>query len=258
MNKKAFTLIETAIVLVIIGLLLGLGLKSCVSGIETAKIDGTKDKLKSLKQEVINYERKYRKLPKDLSEVDKNIKDAWGNEITYIHSNATDVCSSNETNVLTLKLPNNSTADDVAFVLISNGKNQRLDSDNLTIRNDDIYEITSIYEVKNDCCRYGKIFIKTDALSPIKINSKYSTTISVMGGHPPYSCNFTNISCKENLAGLLNNHTSNGTSTNPFCKINMDSNETSSLNETSCLLRLNVKDNKDLKASRNVSITITR
>jgi prepilin-type N-terminal cleavage/methylation domain-containing protein len=136
MDKKGFTLIELAIVLVIIGLLIGLGVGLMGPLTKRAKVVETKETINAAIESVISYGAANDKLPDatTFSTIVRNPKDAWKKPLYYIYDdNLTDssvggICGRKTTNI-TLKICSNttctssSTINDVAFIVLSSDGN---------------------------------------------------------------------------------------------------------------------------------------
>ncbi|GAB6072294.1 putative Ig domain-containing protein [Venenivibrio stagnispumantis] len=148
--SKAFTLIEMAIVLVIIGMLLVMGISLFGVLTKRAKNEETKDNIKSAVETIIGYTAYKEKLP--LSQTDSscptssdcfqkvvNIKDAYGKDFLYIVPSNPDnpdltqnkICDQNITNLTVRKCNdiNCNNYDDIqniAFVIVSGGENHNI------------------------------------------------------------------------------------------------------------------------------------
>lgn len=118
--RRAFTLLEMMVVLVIIGLLAGVVAINLVGQADNAKAEATRQKMKTISGAVDQFYVQYSRYPVSLGEmvqlnlvVQDKLKDAWNEPIYYM-----------------APAPNGS-----AYVLISFGKNKQEDGGGA----DDIY-----------------------------------------------------------------------------------------------------------------------
>ena len=81
MNKKAFTLIEMAIVITIIGIVVGTFINLGTATLEKQKISTTKDELKAIKSSLIAYAARHGRLPYPDTDGDGKENDGNGNII---------------------------------------------------------------------------------------------------------------------------------------------------------------------------------
>ena len=143
-EKKGFTLIEMAFVLIIVGLLLGLGANMIGPLTKRAKTIETNDIVNAAVDSIIGYTLVNKKLPQWTDGNDaviatnefhyslRNYKDAWGNPLFYAYDNnlftTTNICSITTTN-LTVRKCNDSACtaftdtSNVAFIVYSRGEN---------------------------------------------------------------------------------------------------------------------------------------
>ena len=251
--RKGFSLVEIAIVLIIVGFLLGLGIRSCVSGIETAKIDNTRDKLLTFKTFILNEFCKTGSLP-EKSEIDPYyLKDAWNRDIELIY--ASDVESNNpcllKNTILSLILPEGNKVENVVVVIISSAMNKVLDSNvssnQVEIRQDDLWEYITLYELKTKCCKGEEIKILTGSLPPIVQGENYEAVVTVKGGRPPYECSIS-----------IENGTVEGGDS--YCKITLSEDYTKELSSNEILITLTVKDSSTptLSTSKGYLVTVIR
>ncbi|MCX8044738.1 MAG: putative Ig domain-containing protein [Desulfobacterota bacterium] len=133
--NRGFTLIEIAIVLVIVGLLVGMGASMVKPLTQRAKFSETREVVQSAVQSVIGYATASgNRLPDGVTfpTIIRSGKDAWGKNIEYVFDNAltvtTSVCNRGTTN-LTVRRCNNAACTgavvvtNVAFVVLSSGSN---------------------------------------------------------------------------------------------------------------------------------------
>jgi general secretion pathway protein G len=95
-NDKGFTLIELMVVITIIGLLAGITAVNVMSYLRRARVETTKEKMRTLKQAIQSFYIKHNKIPNTLAdlcgpegddareiEAEEPPKDAWNNEFIY-------------------------------------------------------------------------------------------------------------------------------------------------------------------------------
>lgn len=125
-----FTLIETAIVLIIIGILLVSATKLMKQMQDTSRLKETQSKLEALQAVVVGYAQVNHKLP-TFSELyplvgTKGIEDAWGQPMTYLYADSltSDFCASTTAPTIQFTAKNCLGCDDItniAFSLTSAG-----------------------------------------------------------------------------------------------------------------------------------------
>ena len=189
--KKGLTLIELAIVLVIVGILLSFSVRSCISTLETVKIDKTKDVLSSCRNEFLE------KTCRNLIIKPENCyhKDAWDNVINvFIPESIKNKKACSLTGTGFSVKTNSETYENVAVLFLSLGKNKKLDStitnSSAEIKGDDIAELITLKQLKASCCKGKNLRIVTKELPPIVEGEDYEVGILVKGGAPPYTCSF--------------------------------------------------------------------
>lgn len=189
--RKGFTLIELAIVLIIAGLILSLSVKSCVSAMESAKVDKTKDVLSTCKNKFLS------KICNALIIKQKTCqqKDAWGNTIkVFIPESIRDKkpCSLMKAR-FSVKI-GSKTYDNVVVLFLTSGKNRKIDStitnSTAEIKGDDVADLITLNQLKASCCKGKILTIVTKELPPIVEGEDYEVGILVKGGTPPYMCSF--------------------------------------------------------------------
>lgn len=134
-SDRGFTLIELAIVLVIVGLLVGIGASMVGPLTKRAKYTETKEALQNASQSIIGYAATMgNRLPDAATfpAIIKTSKDAWGKSLSYIFDNAltgsTSICNRTTTNI-TVRRCNNAACTapvvitNVAFLVVSSGPN---------------------------------------------------------------------------------------------------------------------------------------
>ena len=221
--KRAFTLIELAIVLVIVGLLLGGGMGIFSMLVKRSKVIETKDNLKANVEAVISYATSYDRLPSgsEFKNIVKTPKDSWGKDFVYFADtnllNSNSICERKTTNIILKKCKDatcSSTSQEiqnVAFVILSGGANFNVQTalntsttpneikiyepgvevdDNTTEINrvekyDDIVEWVTLNDLRVKAgCRGSQIKIVNNELPYGYVNSDYNATIFADGGVP--------------------------------------------------------------------------
>ena len=217
--RKGLTLVEIAIVLVIIGLLMFTSVRSCISSMKGVRVDKTKDELTTCENRILEM------ICRDLS-VDNSsscpFKDGWGNEIhVYVPDSVSgkNICSLRETGFL-VKTDSNVWSN-VAVLFLSSGENGTIDSkitnSSAEIKGDDISLLLTLKEIQGKCCSGKQLRITYKDFTPIVEGEDYEEGILIRGGTPPYRCRITigNLTI-ENL-------------TNSTCFIDISYNDTEKL-----------------------------
>jgi len=134
-SDHGFTLIEIAIVLMIVGLLVGMGAGMVGPLTRRAKVTETKDTVQSAVQSVVGYTAASgNRLPNAATfpTIIKAGRDAWGKNIQYVFDNAltvaTSVCNRSTTNITVQRCSNAActgpvVVSNVAFLVVSSGSN---------------------------------------------------------------------------------------------------------------------------------------
>jgi len=148
-SPKGFTLVELAIVLVIIGILTGIGIGLIGPLTKRAKLQETRDLVNAAKQAYIGYAVKNAFLPSQgnsdpitpvnaFQEVGASGMDAWGKPMRYVVENEVadppnvHICGADSTTLTVID--RGSQKSNIAFMVISGGPNYNIQTD------------TSIYE----------------------------------------------------------------------------------------------------------------
>ena len=130
MKNGGFTLIELAIVLVVIGLLLGIGAGMIGPLIKRTKYQETRERLKANVESLIGYALTHGgKLPARCTNNIRYLKDAWGKDIQCIIERKLTLQSICKINHTTLKVKDENEANtnqEIAFILLSSGPNYNL------------------------------------------------------------------------------------------------------------------------------------
>ncbi|MBI5681846.1 MAG: putative Ig domain-containing protein [Deltaproteobacteria bacterium] len=129
LSKKGFTLIELAIVLVIMGILVGIGVSMMGPLIKRAKLTETRETVKTVKEAVIGYTVSQKKLPASLNILGVKTQDSYGKDIFFLPSpnlTTNDLCTTNP-QFLTLN-DKGSPKNRVVTVILSSGENTNSDT----------------------------------------------------------------------------------------------------------------------------------
>lgn len=151
MNKRGilrgdggFTLVELAIVLVIVGMLVALGAGMMGPLVKSAKYTESKDTVNSAVAGVIGFGTTGNRLPDatEFASVVRSPKDSWGNTLSYLADpnlttlNAGGICGRKTTGLTVAMCPDaacltpTSTITDVTFAVISGGDNFNIQTNN--------------------------------------------------------------------------------------------------------------------------------
>ena len=156
---SGFSLIEMAIVLVILGILVTVIIPPFVSSVKYEKRVENKDALNSLKLSIVGYAKANNNLPASLTGAVGDTKDVWGREYEYKNALDVSICSATSNDGFHLK--DNATMKDVAFALASHSRsngesnNAEYDDDLWDFSgndHDDIYEFVTLSQLKYLVC----------------------------------------------------------------------------------------------------------
>ncbi len=248
---NGFTLIEMAIVLVIVGLLLGIGASLIGPLTKRAKRIETKQIINEDKESIIGYAIRNRKLSSDILSAGGKKKDSFGKDLLYITSTspdltAQDICSVISTNLQVQKCPDAicstpQTYNNIAFIIVSGSENYNIQTANQSgivriyepgtagIDNymadmnrpeeyDDQYVFVSLDELRQQmgCAQQLKIS-SPSILSEGEEDSFYSYQLTAYGGKPPYSWSTAgpisglSIDSSGLISGIININSSSNT-----------------------------------------------
>ncbi len=220
-KQKGLTLVEVAIVLVILGLMIGLGASLIGPLTKRAKLQETRDIVKAAKEAVLGYVVKHKRLPVE-AEFRKIVqdKDAWGNKLDYYpvqDLTSGDACCSNATG-FTIN-DRGTSKENTAFIILSmgeNGTNNTVTNNNgtpptFTIKEysdtyDDLVQYVTIDELKDRVLSCQSLEITTTTLPEAEEDTPYFTKIIWKGGcNPKFSLQDGNLPEKLKLSsdGLI-------------------------------------------------------
>lgn len=159
MNRNSgFTLIESAMGLVILGLVLTLLVPPLVESVRHEQLHENKDALVSLRHALVDVAREQGRLPVSLSDAGLPERDPWGSLYVYRAMDG-DICKK-DTGGINLILETGGPPADAAFLIASPGPDRRPDvayGDGVGIdlpnRRDDLVEFMSLDQLRYHACR---------------------------------------------------------------------------------------------------------
>ncbi|MDI6713525.1 MAG: prepilin-type N-terminal cleavage/methylation domain-containing protein [Thermodesulfovibrio sp.] len=285
-KNQGLTLVEVAIVLVILGLLIGLGASLIGPLTKRAKIQESRDIVKQAKEAVLGYAVKNGYLPATLDNAGARKLDAWGRELIYYPDNeirSSDVCSKSTTATQVYECTNTdctsyNTKSNIAFIIYSKGEDTDGECTGATspfyIRQqgmpynspctytttnpkyyyDDVVVYVSLDEIRalRGCPKFR---ITTEFLHYGYKGSQYGAQLSVTDGFPNYTWNITGL----NQIGGLSLKTSDSCS---YDSVNLTCDNASPCicgtptNYGTFSIKIEVTDSKNQTATKNLSLTI--
>ena len=235
-SHKGFTLVELAIVLVIIGILVGMGIGLVGPLTKRAKLQESKDLVNSAKQAFMGYAVKNGFLPAQgtynpitpvnaFQEVGTSGLDAWGKPMLYLVANEVSgyskICAANSTS-LTITDRGNAKSN-IAFMVVSGGPNYNIQTNtsiyeqdipniddfatdmNRPEEYDDIAQYVALHELKIQLnCPQPLTITTSPTLPEGEEDSFYSYQLEATGGKPPYTwIGSTGSGLNVNSSGLI-------------------------------------------------------
>ncbi|OCC15086.1 Fibronectin type III domain protein [Dissulfuribacter thermophilus] len=258
-KKNGFTLIEMAIVLVIIGLLVGMGTGLLKILIKKDKISETRGDLKTVYNAILGYTKSTKRLPANLNVLGVKTKDAYNEDFLYFVASgmtSSDLCTT-KGSYLTV-LDKGVQKSNVAFIVFSKGENHCNQTGNSTsavfrilqpgtmtsgcpqgqVEYDDEVRYADINTLRDMVCNPFKIV--TEILPYGMEEYQYPTShLEATDGTPPYSWS------------IVSGHLPQG--------LNLDNNGTISgipIEDGTFNFTVQVKDAEGRTATRSLSITI--
>lgn len=219
-KNQGFTLIELAIVLIVIGLLIGLGASLIGPLTKRAKVTETREAVKQAKEAVLGYVVKNGYLPSTLEEAGARKLDAWARDIQYFKASeivSGDICGKNTTSIQINECTNTNcsvylTKSNIAFIIYSTGEDgngsctgtsspfyvreQGMPYNppcSYTLTNpqynyDDIVAYVSLDEIRAlRGCPQPLTIVSPTVLPEGQEDSFYSYSLQAIGGKPPYT-----------------------------------------------------------------------
>lgn len=219
-DRRGFTLVELAVSMVVIGILLGLGMSMVGPLMTTIKVRESKENLGAAVESINSWASGNNRLPPlapvlpdtaKFSDVVKITTDAWGKALVYVYDSniaptgptpiTKDTICGRRSTAIRLIDSNNSTIQNVAYVVLSKGDDRITDSkDNATnteigpgpfsgtIKADmeeDLVRWVTIDELRTKIgCQGAQLKILNNELPPGNVGSLYRVNIYADGGVP--------------------------------------------------------------------------
>lgn len=213
LSRRGFTLVELAIVLVIVGLLVGLGSSMTGMLITANNVRQTKDSLDAVSQSITSWASANNRLPDvttgttGFKSVVKTPTDAWGRDFIYLYDtnlapgSATKdtICGRRTTSLSVITSEPTATISNVAFVVISKGDDATLETTvsdaalsvsraatgtvTASTSNSDLLRWVTLDELRSKIgCQGAPLKIVNNELPFGSIVSNYSAKITADGG----------------------------------------------------------------------------
>ena len=211
---RGFTLIELAIILVIIGILLGMGASMLGTLIKRGKDVEDRQRVKKAAEEVVSFVERNGRLPTDAEfRTLTGGTNVFGKPFVYVHPARLETSCTFSDAITFVRCKNagctdNDTVSGAAFVIISPGLNQNVQAqvNNNTVRDyypgvtvdsypsdmnrpepyDDNVEYATLHDLRKfDRCK--PLAVSDEPLPDAVEDSAYSARIEVTGGVPPYT-----------------------------------------------------------------------
>lgn len=201
MNKKGFTLLELAIVLVIIGIVSAGAMRILYGAFSSNKLTTTKNFIALAVKDVAAYTVRARKLPASLSLATSQTKDTFGNDLDYFFASKLDeedICSIESTD-MSVSAPD-ITENNIAFIIISQGEDGQQQyansgkaytfyEDGETVSKgkfDDIVGWMNLDTLKAMAGCEGSLGIGQNKLPDAVVSNSYEFKLTSEGGVAPY------------------------------------------------------------------------
>ncbi|MEM3488894.1 MAG: putative Ig domain-containing protein [Nitrososphaerota archaeon] len=258
-SLKGFTLIELAIVLVVIGILVSLGVGMIGMLTKQAKLRESREIVKAAREAVIGYAVKNGHLPANLETAGARKLDAWGNDLLYYPTTEFDASPKDACGVTTTAMEVRECTDtgctsyhaksNIAFVILSVGPDGnngtgtvspftvRLQDDaytsgGTTYYYDDIVAYASLDEIRTlRGCPQPLAITSPSTLPQGEEDSFYSYSLQAIGGKPPYTWSGSvgsglGLSSAGLISGTINVNTATNTGELTACSASITVNAT--------------------------------
>lgn len=185
---EGFTLIELAVILVVVGLMIGVGLRLFGELVKYRTVVVNRHMMDANKEAMVGYAISHLALPSSCDGLLKHTKDYWGTDVECTIADElknADLCAVKHTNLSATVCRGASCTNlnNVAFVIRSAGIDKRFGTD------DDEVRVATLTELqgKADCGRYAnRLHIVNNSIPSGYSESKYEAEIYADGGKPPY------------------------------------------------------------------------
>ncbi len=220
-HKNGFSLLEVAIILIIIGVLLAGGLTLFNILIKKQQHQKLEEKVNAVYEAIIGYVAAYKRFPA-LSDLGIDTKDYGSIDLVYKSATTTNICKDPVSGLLTITDNRNATSSNrVAFIVFSRGDNRCNQTGDpsgtsFTIENpqnnvvcldntpgsslpyEDIVKYITIDDLRNAVC--GSFSITTNSLPEGVMYQNYSATIEVTYGIMPITFSIESGSLPSGLS----------------------------------------------------------
>ncbi|PLX69478.1 MAG: hypothetical protein C0603_00690 [Denitrovibrio sp.] len=222
MRNKGFTLVEMAIVLIIVGVMTAGGVKMIYSAMDTNKFTNSRNQIESIVKEIAEFSGRARRIPADFAELSNIVTpltDAFEQTILYtpangITGNTANICNVDSTTITVKQCvdagcTSSTDHENVAFVVTSGSINENIQvtdstidyliyEDGITIDGhtadinrsenyDDLVSWLTLDALKKFAgCTGSAIQIIEDMIPSAYSESTYSTQLHPLGGVGPY------------------------------------------------------------------------
>lgn len=128
--RSAFTLVEMAMVLIIMGIIVGSSTKIFASMSKNAKRQETRELLKQMRLDIEGFSQVFKRLPTKEEFLNFRVesKDAWGKDILYVVTKKLTHSLCKRTKTSLKQQQNDKSIENLAFFLVSSGANRNMQS----------------------------------------------------------------------------------------------------------------------------------
>ena len=128
MKRSGFTLVEMAMVLIIMGIIVGSSSKIFTTFSKNAKLQESKELLKQISLDIEGFAKAFNRLPKkkELMDFRMQTKDSWGKEILYLPAKelTDNLCHKSSSSLHHTE--NQKVVKNIAFILVTSGANRNM------------------------------------------------------------------------------------------------------------------------------------